>query len=182
MRQRFLFILLTCLFVSQAMGQDIITKKDGLVIRGRVVKRANKAIAIRTTEGILTVVKQADVSSIQRGKMLYDLETQIRYRIEKRRPYLPFLILTGAGAAYAVKQFDEYKKNKKEADAEIRVDDIQNLNDKSKRNLATSIVSGIISIGTAYIALRPIEVKTPLGPFKMSLGIHDTQIRLSMNF
>jgi len=180
--KRILFILISCLFFSQAMAQYNITKKDGVVIQGRVVKRSKDAYAVRTVAGNLVVVQIRDIARIQSGKTLFDLETQIRYRVEKRRPFLPFLLLSGAAAFYSAHQIEEYRKNKKEADDAIFDEDIIYLNDKSKRNMAFSIISGFVSVGTAYIALRPIEVKTPIGPIKLSMGVRNNRVQLSMNF
>ena len=180
--KRMFCILIACLCVSQVMAQDIITKKNGTKIRGKVVKNANQAFAVRTLEGNLVVVQQADIATIQRGHMLLDLERQIKFRVEKKRPFLPFLILSGASVAYSVHQFNEYKKNKDAADEVILQDDYIYLKDKSKRNLAMCIVSGFVGMGTAYIALKPVEVKTPLGPFKLSLGVVPGKVQLAMRF
>ena len=186
--KRMLCILIACLCVSQAWAQDLITKKDGVKIKGRVVKSANQAYAVRTVEGNLVVVKMDDIATIKRGNMLLDLEHQIKFRVEKQRPFLPFLILTGASTAYSVYQFNEYKKNKKAADdalaglTDTTEDEYINLKDKSKRNLAMCIASGFVGVGTAYIALKPVEVRTPLGPLKLSLGVQGSQVQLAVRF
>jgi hypothetical protein len=187
MMRRLLFILITLVFVSQTFAQDVITKKDGVVIHGRVVKRANNAFAVRTNEGNLVVIKEADVASIQRGKLLMDFERQLRFRVEKRRPFLPFLIITGVSAAYGVQKYKDYEKHRDEADEQKAIfgednEEYINLNDKSKRDMAMTVISGVVSLGTAYIALRPIEVKTPLGPLNLSMGVKANQVQLAIHF
>lgn len=185
--KRFVFILMGLFFVSQAMAQHSITKKDGVVIQGRVVKRSRDAAAVRTVDGNLIVVQMNDIAQIQSGKIILDFQTQIKYRAEKRRPFLPFLILTGAASVYGVRKFGDYQTHRDEAKKMLDTfpetnKDYIYLNDKSKRDLAMTVISGVVAVGTAYIALRPIEVKTPIGPFQFSMGVQGSRVQLSMNF
>jgi hypothetical protein len=67
--------------------------------------------------------------------------------------------------------YQDYRDHHKQAEA-IKLQnagpEYTNLEDQSKNDLAWSIVSGLFSIGSFYIASRPLEVKIPVGTISVS--------------
>ena len=97
------------------------------------------------------------------------------YYIEVKRPFLPLAILGIGAGIYAVKEFQDYQENQRKTN-ETGVQDLSS----SKNALALGIASTLISLGSFYIALRPLEIKVPIGKIKMS--VMPGGVRLAMNF
>ncbi|MBN2415011.1 hypothetical protein JXO52_04180 [bacterium] len=167
--QRLLMILFfSLLLAGTGFATDIIVTKTGARIEGKVLKRTDDQWAFRRLDGSITIFKTADISQFIRGKYIYDFEKKIQFIVEKRRPFLPFLVLSAGTGYYAVQKFQDYRKHRDEAEADNLGPDYQNLQDESKKDMAFGIISGLFCAGSIYIALRPVEVKTALSTFKLS--------------
>ena len=84
-----------------------------------------------------------------------------KYQLGVRRPFLPFAVLGVVTGAYAVKSFGDYKAERDRVKNATPAD-LQNIDDKSKTFLAYSVVSALFSVGSFYIAFKPMEVRIPL--------------------
>ncbi len=107
------------------------------------------------------------------------------YYLEVRRPFLPFVVLGIATGAYALGKYREYQDKKTQAEQAIddlpgQGQDYTYLDDQSKKALAWSIVSGLFSVGSFYVALRPLEVKVPIG--KINLSTTSSGISIALHF
>ena len=58
----------------------------------------------------------------------------------------------------------------------------QNLKDQSKNDMAWCVVSGLLSLGSLYVALRPMEVKIPIARIKLSAVPTPQGITLAFHF
>ena len=172
-------------FIPYLFGSDIIVTKQNKKYRGKVIKITDKGFVIRTDEGTVIVLPKTSVTKIYRDNMVLDLEEGQRYRIETKRPFLPFVILGVATGAYAVHEFQNYQDHARRAQDKLEEldstdPDYTYLHDKSKKSLAYSIVSGLFCVGSFYVALKPIEVKIPLG--RINLGATPQGIQLALHF
>jgi len=183
MRKVVVVILLFCL-IPQLLRADIIVTKDKNRYSGKVVKILPKDFAVKLDDGTVIIIPKNKVSQIIRNNIILDLDQGIRYFVEVRRPFLPFLILGTATGIYAFKKFKDYKDNKEQADQLAEQagmeEGYQNLNDQSKRDLAYGIVSAIFSVGSYYIALKPMEVRVPMG--KINLSANPRGVSLALHF
>ena len=183
MRRVAVVILMLCM-IPQLLKADIIVTKDNNRYTGKVVKILPKDFAVKLNDGTVIIIPKNKVSQIIRNNIVLDLDQGIRYFVEKRRPFLPFLILGTATGIYSFKKFKDYKDHKKQADdlaAQAGMQEgYQNLNDQSKRDLAYGIVSAIFSVGSYYISLKPMEVKVPMG--KINLSASPRGINLALHF
>lgn len=167
-------ILLYLCFVSQVFGTDIIVTKNNRKYNGRVIKITDQGFVVRTVEGGVFILPKENISKIFReNKEVLDFEEGTRYYLEVRRPFLPFVVLGVATGVYAVNKYQEYQDKRRLADDALagigeEGQDYTYLNDQSKKALAWCIVSGLFSAGSFYVAIRPMEVKIPIGRIKLS--------------
>lgn len=180
MRRLFTILLFSLLLSGTVIASDIIVTKKGARVEGKIVDRRQNKYVLKRADGSLTIFDAADISMIIRDNHILDFEKKVHFLIEKRRPYLPFLVLTAATGYYSVKKFQDYAKHRDEADAESPGTDYQNLKDESKKDLAYGIVSGLFCIGSFYVALKPVEVKTVIGTFQLSAT--PSTINLAVHF
>jgi len=181
MRKWICIFLILCLIIP-SLSADIIITKQNKKYHGKVIRVTEKGFVVRTTDGSVIVLPKNHVSKIFRGKKVLDLEKKISYYVEIRHPYLPFAVLGIATGVYAFRKFQDYKDNKKEAD------DAKNIADatdhqyfaKSKNDLAWCSVSVRFSVGSFYVALRPMEVKVPIG--RINLSARSGRITLALHF
>lgn len=178
--KRLVSIILLLCFVPQVFCADVIVTKKNRKYHGTVVAKNEKGFVIKTVEGSFVVVPEDHVSKIIRGNLVYDLEEKMKYHLEVRRPFLPFLVLGLATAAYSVKKYQDYRTHRDQAEEEKIGPEYTNLSDQSKKDLAWCIVSGLFSAGSVYVALRPMEVKVPIG--RISLSSTSTGVTLALHF
>ena len=182
MRKWICIILILCLMIP-SLHADIIITKQNKKYHGKVIRVTEKGFVIRTTDGSVIVLPKNYVSKIFRGNKVLDLEKKMSYYVEIRRPYLPFAVLGIATGVYAIRRFQDYKDHKDQADfalQEADAADHQYLADESKKDLAWCIVSGIFSVGSFYVALRPMEVRVPIG--RINLSASSDRITLALHF
>jgi hypothetical protein len=172
-------------FVPYLFGADTIVTKQNKKYHGKVIKITEQGFVIRTVDGTVIVLPKTSVTKIVRDDLVLDLEKGERYRVESKRPFLPFVILGVATGAYAVREFQNYQDHSRRA--QDKLDELDSsdpdytyLLDQSKRSLAYSIVSGLFCIGSFYVALRPLEVRVPLG--RINLGATPQGVTLALHF
>ncbi|NQT24475.1 hypothetical protein HQ585_03900 [candidate division KSB1 bacterium] len=185
--KRLILFLLLLLFASQGFTTDLIVTKENKKFKGQVVKVIDGKYIVKTTSGTTLAIPKSHVARIYRGNRLVDFEEGMTYLVEKRHPYLPFIVLSVASGAYSVNRYQEYNRRKKsynntlsEAQESGSEDDLQNLTDNSGKALAESIIFGLFSAGSIYFAVKPLEVRVPIG--KISVGTAPNGVRLSLNF
>jgi len=157
---------LLCL-IPHAFAADTIVTKKNRKYHGKVIKIIDKGFVVRTVEGSIIVIPKENISKIFRGNKVLDLEEGMSYYLEVRRPFLPFIVLSIATGAYAVKKFQDYQ-NERERVKNSTLGDLVDTSDKSKTHLAWCIASGLFSLGSFYVAIRPMEVKVPIGRINVS--------------
>ena len=168
--KKMILIVLLFIAVANVLAEDILVTKKGQKYHGRIIKRTQKGLVVRTVEGSVIVLPVQNISKIYRDNKVLDFEEGMSYYLETRRPFLPFVVLAIASGAYCVDRFNKYKKDKDESDAIIADSgdtDNQYIKD-SKKAMAASIISGLFSVGSLYIALKPMEVRVPIGRLKLS--------------
>jgi hypothetical protein len=167
-------------FAGWVLAEDTIVTKTNRKYRGTVIDRNDKGFVMRTVEGHMVVIPTDRISQIKRNNLVYDLETKTKYYLEKRHPFLPFIVLSVAAGVYSIHKYQDYVKHRD--DAEIAKQEAGGnytyLEDQSKKDLAWCIVSGLFSAGSFYIALRPMEVKVPMGKIRVSASASGIQIAL----
>jgi hypothetical protein len=183
--KRVVYILLFFCLLSHAIAADVIVTKQNKKYHGTVIKITDNGFVIRTVDGAIFVLPKNQISKIIRNRDILDFDDMTRYYVEIRRPYLPFIVLGGATAAFAVKKYQDYKKerdriNEARESNQVPDDEIKDMTDASKRHLAWCIVSGLFSAGSFYIAFRPMEVKVPMG--RINLSMAPNGVMLSMQF
>ena len=160
-------ILLFCV-VSQVLATDVIVTKKGRKFQGKVIRIIEKGFVVRTTDGSVIVLPKNNISKIYRDNKVLDFEEGMSYYLEVRRPFLPFIVLAITSGAYCIDRYGQYRNDKEDAeDAVGDEDELQYLN-SSKKALAATIISGLFCVGSFYIALRPMEVRVPIGKIRMS--------------
>jgi len=165
--RRITIYLLCLLFVPQLFAADTIVTKKNRKYYGKVIKIIGKGFVVKTIDGNVVVIPQSHISKIFRGNKVLDFESKMSYYREIRHPFLPFMVLSVATGVYSVKRFHDYKEHRRQAD-ENTIPGYTNLSDQSKRDLAWSIVSALFSAGSFFVALRPMEVKIPIGRINLS--------------
>ena len=181
--KRLLYVLILLGFASHLAGADVIETKTNRKYNGKIIKIVDDKIVIKTEEGNMVGIPKSSLARITRGKEVFDFVSGERYYLEVRRPFLPFMVVSVACGAYSVVKYQDYQrsharfeKQKQEADAA----DATNLQDTSKKDLSTSVILAVCSAGTFIMALKPMEVKVPIG--KIKIGMTPNGVRLSMNF
>jgi hypothetical protein len=181
--KRIAILVLLLALIPQLLRSDVIVTKQNQKYNGKVIKITDKGFVVRLTGGDAIVIPKDKISKIYRGKELLDLEMGMRYRITVNRPFLPFAILGAASGGYAVKRFRDYQKAHENAENEIAQQNMdsetQNTNDE-KKILAESILWGILSVGSFYVALKPVEVKVPIG--RLNLSVAPNKIQFALHF
>ena len=183
--KKVLFILILLCFVTQALAEDIIITKQGRKYTGKITRRTAQAYILQTKDGTAMALKITDVAKIIRGNQVLDFVEGMHYYLEVRRPFLPFIVLSIATGAYAVKKYQEYKDHHDQAQLELLEDagpEYTNLNDQSKKDLAWSVVSGLFSLGSLYVALRPMEVKVPIKSINVNVSMTSQGVTLAFHF
>jgi hypothetical protein len=176
-------LCLLFLFVPMAFGLDLIVLKNGQQYRGTVTKIVEKGLMVKTLEGNVVVIPKANISKIYRDNKVLDFVAGESYYLERKRPFLPFIVLSAATGAYSVKKFQDYQDNRKKSKAETEStgdSNMQNFKDQSKKDLAECIVSGLFCAGSLYVAFKPIEVKIPIG--KINVSAIPNGVSLSLSF
>jgi hypothetical protein len=181
--KRILCVLVLLALTPRLTGADFIETKNSRKYNGKIVKIVGDKVVIKTDEGNMIGIPRSSLSKITRGKEVFDFDLGERYYLEVRRPFLPFMVVSAACGAYSVVKFQDYKRkhaqyeaDKKEAGAEGTV----NLKDNSKNDLSTGVILAVCGAGTFIMALKPMEVKIPIG--KIKLGMAPDGMRLSLNF
>jgi len=181
--KKMVYAILLIAFVPNSFALDLIILKNGQQYRGQVTKIVEKGFVIKTNEGNVVVIPKTNISKIFRDNKVLDFEAGESYYLEKKRPFLPFIVLSVATGAYAVNKYKDYQDNSKKSKKET-VDtgqsDLQNFKDQSKKDLAWSIGSGLFCLGSLYVAFKPIEVKVPIG--KINLSALPNGVMLSLQF
>ena len=114
MKKVILIFLLLCA-VSQLIGSDTIVTKQNKKYHGKVIKITEKGFVIRTLDGTVIVLPKTSVEKIYRDNLVLDLVSGERYRLETKRPFLPFLVLGMATGIYAVHEFQNYQDHARRA-------------------------------------------------------------------
>lgn len=159
--KKYYYILLWFVFISNALGADTIITKQNNKYVGSIVNRTEDGFGLRRSDGSMLVVPTEDISKIVRGNIEYNLIEGMKYRLEVRRPFLPFVVLGVVTGAYAVKSYGDYQ-NERERVKALTPTDLQNTDDKSKTYLAYTVVSALFSAGSFYISFKTMEVRIPL--------------------
>jgi len=187
MKGRWLIFLVFLFLVPRIFSLDILETRKGVKYRGKIVKiqptKEGKAFVMKTEQGGTVAIFQKDVARINRDNQVLDFITGERYYMEVRRPYLPFAVLSIATGAYAVNRFQEYSRlhDKAERQRDSAGVDSETINTNDQKNaMAAGIVSSIISVGSLYIALRPLEIKVPIGKINISGTMNG--VRLAFQF
>jgi hypothetical protein len=168
-------MIVTMGLCANALALDTIITKQNKKYQGKVVKNTAKGFVIQTTDGSMIILPKQDVTQIYRDNKLLDFEAGMSYYIDVKHPFLPLGILGIGAGIYAVNRFQAYQENQRETSATGE----QNLS-SSKTALALGIASTIVSLGSFYVALRPLEMKVPIGKIKMS--VMPGSVRLALNF
>jgi len=181
--KRITMLVLLLTLIPQLLRSDVIVTKQNQKYNGKVIKITEKGFVVRLTSGDAIVIPKNKISKIYRGDELLDLEMGMRYRITVNRPFLPFAILGAASGGYAIKRFRDYTKAHKNAESEIAEQnldsDTQNTKDE-KKILGESVFWVIVSVGSFYVALKPVEVKVPIG--RLNLSIAPNKIQFALHF
>ncbi len=172
-------IFLFFIFISNIWGKDTIITKQNNKYEGTVVNRTEKGFELRRYDGSTIVIPLENIFQIIRNNIVYDLNEGLKYQVDVRHPFLPFAVLGVVTGAYAVKSFRDYQ-NERERIKNSTPADLQNMDDKSKTFLAYSLVSALFSAGSFYIAFKPMEFRTPMGP--ISLSATSTGVSIAMHF
>jgi hypothetical protein len=187
MKGRWIVISIFLLMATQSFSGDILETRKGVKYCGKIIKiqdtKEGKAVVIKTDEGGTVAVFQKEIARIYRDNQVLDFMTGERYYVEVRRPYLPFAVLGIATGAYAVNRFQEYNRlhDKAERERELAGVDAETINTSDQKNaMALGIVSSLLSVGSFYVAIRPMEIKVPMGKINLS-GI-PKGVRLSLHF
>jgi hypothetical protein len=175
--KRILYVLILLAVTSSLTGADLIETKNNRKYNGKIVKIVEDKVVIKTDEGNMIGIPKSSLSRITRGKEVFDFDAGERYYLEVRRPFLPFMVVSMACGAYSVVKYQDYQKNRKEnqpgANGETNLK-------ASKKDLGTGIILAACSVGTFIMAIKPMEVKVPIG--KIKLGMAPEGMRLSLNF
>lgn len=177
--KRILKSLLMVSLCSQVWASDTIVTKKNLKHIGTVVERNATGYVLRTPDGSLVVVPLQDIAKIIRNNQVFDFEKKMGYYLEKRRPFLPFIVLGVAAGAWSVKKYQDYSLEKDRV-AEREAQGLDDLTDKSTTHLAWCIASGLLSAGSFYISFKPMEVMIPIGP--INIGLAPNRIGLAYQF
>ena len=172
-------IIVLCLWTTSAFGADIIVTKQKQKYHGKVVRIIDRGFVVRTVEGSVIVIPKENISKIYRENKVLDFEERMSYYINVRRPFLPFIVLGAAAAAYSVKKYNDYSNERNRINSSTP-EDLVNMEDKSKTHLAWCVVSGLFSVGSFYIAFKPMEMKVPIG--RLNLSATSQGITLALHF
>ena len=181
MKRAICIILLLC-FATQVIAADIIVTKKNHRYEGKIVKTTKGGLLVRTLEGSVVVIPVKDISRIYRGNKIHDFEEGLSYYLEVRRPFLPFIVLSIASGYYAVQKYRDYRDHKEQSEVELPEEDMQNLKDQSKSDMAWCVVSGLLAAGSLWVALRPLEVKIPIARIRVSATPTPNGVTLAFHF
>lgn len=171
-------LMIILLLVPQLFALDVVVTKNHQKYYGKVVGRKGNGFLLRTREGSVVVIPNSNILNITQGNKLYDFETGMKYHVETKRPFLPLAVLGIASGVASVDQFKKYQNEKKKEDAWKKEHKENNDNIQPGKPLAISVVTGLLSIGSFYVAVRPLEVKVPLGKIQISAAPNQVQVVL----
>ncbi len=176
MKWKLYFLIISILGIQSVFGDTIVTT-DKKKYEGKIVKRSEKSYVVRTTDNQMVIVPRNNLWRIYQGEDVIDFKEKMRYKVKVGRPYMPLSILGVAAGIYSVTEFNRYSKNKKKYEAQEEENQADYLG-KSNQALATGIASAIISVGSFYIALKPVEMKIPVGRIQVSAASNQVQVSL----
>ena len=176
--KRVICVFLLFCAVSQVLATDTIVTKRGRKFQGKVIRIIEKGFVIRTTEGSVIVLPKDNISKIYRDNKVLDFEEGMSYYLQVRRPFLPFIVLAITSGAYCIDRYGQYRNDREDADEAVGDEEELQYLDSSKKALAASIISGLFCVGSLYIALRPMEVRVPIGKIRMSATSNGVQLAL----
>lgn len=180
--KKIFFVFLLSGITFQALGADLIETKNHKKYNGKIIKTVDNKVVIKTEEGNMIGIPRSSLSKVTRGKEVFDFEKGERYYLEVRRPFLPFMVLSVACGAYSVVKFQDYKRNHDKYEKEKKATgagDVSNLNDNSKKDLSAGVVLAVCSVGTFIMAIKPMEVKVPVGKIKISMAPNGMELALN---
>jgi len=184
MKKLAVLVLVFCMAGALAAKDTIVTRQNKKYY-GVVIDRKGGHFVIRITDGSIVEIPEENVSKITRDNVVYDLEAGLKYYLEVKRPFLPFVVLGVAAGAYAVKRFNDYADLHREAEEELAqggaVGAVINTRDQ-KQAIAEGIVSTLFSVGSFYIAVRPMKVKVGMGTIELSMQAPRPGVMLSLRF
>ena len=172
-------------FITQPVMADVIITNQNRKFEGEVLKRVKSKLVVRTKEGSAVMIPVEHVSKIYRGNKVIDFQTKESYYIEKRRPFLPFMVLGAVSAAYSVNRFQEYNRLHSAANVELNqlgANPGEKTSNDTTKPMALGIVAGLFSAGCFYIAMRPMELKVPIGKLKVGMNAQGQGVQLALNF
>jgi hypothetical protein len=182
--QKFIILILFCA-VPRLFSLDILETRKGIKYSGKIVKvqdtKEGRAFVMKTNQGSTVALLQKQIARIYRNNEIIDLITGERYYQEIRRPYLPFAVLGIASGVYAVNRFQEYNRlhDKAQQESNLAGVDAETINTNDQKNaMAAGIVSTIISVGSFIVAVRPMEIRVPIGKVKVSSTSNGIQLSL----
>jgi len=179
--KRLMYVLILLGVTSYSAGADLIETRNNRKYNGKLVKIVEDKVVIKTDEGNMVGIPRSSLARITRGKEVFDFVSGERYYLEVRRPFLPFMAVSAACGAYSVIKYQDYQRNHDRYEKERREAGADsNLKDTSKKDLGTSVILAVCTAGTLVMALKPMEVKVPIG--KIKLGMAPNGMRLSLNF
>ena len=177
--KRVFLLLMILVLVPQLFALDVIETRNHQKYYGKVVGRKGNGFLLRTREGSVVVIPNSNILSIKQGNNVYDFESGMKYHVETKRPFLPLAVLGAASGYYAVKKFQDYDKhNKEKQEAEKGQGGVTYSGVQPSSDMAKGIVSSLLCVGSFYVALRPMEVKVPLGKIKISAAPNQIQVAL----
>ena len=177
--RKFIILIILCV-APRIFSLDILETRKGIKYSGTIVRvqdtKEGRAFVMKTTQGSTVALLQKHIARIRRGNEIIDLLTGERYYQEIRRPYLPFAVLGIASGVYAVNRFQEYNRLH---ESELAGVDPETINTNDQKNaMAAGIVSSIISVGSFIVAIRPMEIRVPIGKVKVSGVSNGIQVAL----
>jgi len=175
--KRILTLLVLLALTSSLTGADLIETKNNRKYNGKIVKTVGDKVVIKTDEGNMIGIPRSSLSKVIRGNEVFDFEAGERYYLEIRRPFLPFTIVSVACGAYSLVKFQDYQRNRRENQPGESGE--TNLK-ASKKDLNWGIILAVCSVGTFIMAIKPMEVKVPIGKIKLSMT--PTGAGLALNF
>jgi hypothetical protein len=173
-------IILLFAIGAQIAAADVIETRNGRTYNGKIVKTVDGKVVIQTDEGSMIGIPRTNLARVRRGNETFDFTTGERYYTEVRRPFLPFTVLSVACGAYSVIQFQEYSKEKNRIRKLEKENEATSLDDKSGQHMTAGIVLAVCSAGSFIMAVRPMEVKVPVG--KIKVGLAPAGVRLALSF
>lgn len=183
--RKWIATLLLISLMAQPIMADVIITNQNRKFEGEVLKRVKSKLVVRTKEGSAIMIPVEHISKIYRGNKVIDFQTKESYYIEKRRPFLPFMVLGAVSAAYSVNRFQEYNRLHSAANAELDqlgANPGERTSNDTTKPMAMGIVAGLFSAGCFYVAMRPMELKIPIGKLKVGMDPQANGVQVALDF